>query len=54
MAEEVEVRMPTLWRYEVSNVLGMKKPRMAMELPSALLAYELIRWRSEASMHLMS
>ena len=32
--------MPTLWRYEVGNVLGLKKPRMAAELMSALLAYE--------------
>ncbi|HEX5545727.1 MAG TPA: type II toxin-antitoxin system VapC family toxin [Nitrospira sp.] len=40
LAEEVEIRMPTLWRYEVGNVLGMKKPKMAVELMSALLAYE--------------
>ena len=40
MAEKVEIRVPTLWRYEVGNVLGLKKPRMAMELMSALLAYE--------------
>jgi len=39
-AERVEVRMPTLWRYEVGNVLALKKPRMATELMSALLAYE--------------
>lgn len=39
-AEEVEIRMPALWRYEVGNVLGMKKPKMAMELMNALLAYE--------------
>jgi predicted nucleic acid-binding protein len=40
LAEEIEIRMPTLWRYEVGNVLGMKKPKIAMELMSALLAYE--------------
>lgn len=40
LAEEVEVRVPTLWRYEVGNVLGLKKPRMAIELMGALLAYE--------------
>jgi predicted nucleic acid-binding protein len=40
LAEEVEIRLPTLWRYEVGNVLGLKKPRMAAELMSALLAYE--------------
>jgi len=40
LAEEIEIRMPTLWRYEVGNVLGLKKPRMATELMGALLAYE--------------
>ncbi|HJT20878.1 MAG TPA: type II toxin-antitoxin system VapC family toxin [Nitrospira sp.] len=40
LAETIEIRIPTLWRYEVGNVLGLKKPRMAMELMSALLAYE--------------
>jgi predicted nucleic acid-binding protein len=40
LAEEIEIRVPTLWRYEVGNVLGLKKPRMATELMSALLAYE--------------
>jgi predicted nucleic acid-binding protein len=40
LAEEVEIRLPTLWRYEVGNVLGLKKPRMATELMGALLAYE--------------
>ncbi len=38
--ESVEIRLPTLWRYEVGNVLGLKKPAMAVELMSALLAYE--------------
>ncbi len=38
--ELVEIRLPTLWRYEVGNVLGLKKPAMAVELMSALLAYE--------------
>ena len=40
MAEQVELRVPTLWRYEVGNVLGLKKPKMALELMGALLAYE--------------
>ena len=39
--ESVEIRVPALWRYEVGNVLGLKKPTMAVELMSALLAYEL-------------
>ena len=38
--ESIEIRLPTLWRYEVGNVLGLKKPAMAGELMSALLAYE--------------
>ncbi|MEK6786236.1 MAG: type II toxin-antitoxin system VapC family toxin [Nitrospira sp.] len=38
--ESIEIRLPTLWRYEVGNVLGLKKPAMAVELMSALLAYE--------------
>jgi hypothetical protein len=40
LAEEIEIRMPTPRRYEVGNVLGMKKPKIATELMSALLAYE--------------
>ncbi len=40
VAEQVEIRLPALWRYEVGNVLGLKKPAMAMELMSALLAYD--------------
>ena len=40
LAEQIEIRLPTLWRYEVGNVLGLKKPAMAGELMSALLAYD--------------
>jgi len=40
LAEEIEIRVPTLWRYEVGNVLGLKKPSLATELMGALLAYE--------------
>jgi len=40
LAEAIEVRLPTLWRYEVGNVLGLKQPAMATELMSALLAYD--------------
>lgn len=39
-AERLEVRLPSLWRYEVGNVLGLKQPRMAGTLMSALLSYE--------------
>ncbi len=38
--ESIAMRLPTLWRYEVGNVLGLKKPDMAVDLMSALLAYE--------------
>lgn len=38
--ESIAIRLPTLWRYEVGNVLGLKKPTLAVELMSALLAYE--------------
>ncbi len=40
LAERVQIRLPTLWRYEVGNVLGLKQPAMAMELMSALSAYD--------------
>ena len=40
LAEQVEIQVPTLWRYEIGNVLGLKQPRMATELMRALLAYE--------------
>lgn len=38
--QTIEIRLPTLWRYEVGNILGLKKPAVATELMSALLAYE--------------
>lgn len=37
---QVEIRVPTLWRYEVGNVLGLKQPKLARELLSALLAFD--------------
>ena len=37
--EHIEIKLPTLWRYEVGNVLGLKKPTMARELMNALLSY---------------
>ncbi len=48
--------MPTLWRYEVGNVLGVKKPRMAVELMSALLAYEFdeVPLRSEYALDVLA
>lgn len=41
LAEEVELQVPTLWRYEVGNVLGLKQPRLAGDLMKALLGFEL-------------
>jgi predicted nucleic acid-binding protein len=38
--ELIDIRLPTLWKYEVGNILGLKKPSVATELMSALLAYE--------------
>jgi predicted nucleic acid-binding protein len=56
LAEDIEIRMPTLWRYEVGNVLGMKKPKMAAELMSALLAYEFdeVPLRSEFALDVLA
>lgn len=39
LAERVEIRLPTLWRYEVGNILGIKQPRLAGEAMDTLLAY---------------
>lgn len=36
----IDIRLPTLWKYEVGNILGLKKPSVATEIMSALLAYE--------------
>jgi hypothetical protein len=35
--KHIEMKLPTIWRYEVGNVLGLKA--MAGELMNALLAY---------------
>ena len=40
LADRVAIKLPALWRYEVGNVLGLKQPALAMELMSALLAYD--------------
>ena len=41
IAGEIELQVPTLWQYEVANVLGLKQPELASELMKALLEYEL-------------
>lgn len=38
---ELELQVPTLWQYEVGNVLGLKQPELAGELMKALSEYEL-------------
>jgi predicted nucleic acid-binding protein len=40
LANHVEIRLPTLWRFEVGNVLGLKQPTLATELLSVLLAFD--------------
>ena len=38
--EKIELRLPTLWRFEIGNVLGLQQPRLAAELLKALLVFE--------------
>ncbi len=40
VAESIDLQVPTLWRYEVGNILGLKQPELASELMRALLDYE--------------
>jgi predicted nucleic acid-binding protein len=40
LAERIDISLPTLWRYEVGNILGLKQPELAGELMKALLGYE--------------
>ena len=40
LTDQLEIRLPTLWRFEVGNVLGLKQPKLARELLSVLLAYD--------------
>jgi predicted nucleic acid-binding protein len=35
----IEIRVPSLWRYEVGNILAVKRPRTAREAMEALLGY---------------
>ena len=39
LAENLEIRLPSLWRYEVGNVVGLKQPHLASEAMDTLLAY---------------
>ncbi len=38
--EKLDLRLPTLWRYEVGNVLGIKHPKAAREAMEILLGHE--------------
>ncbi|MDH5574473.1 MAG: type II toxin-antitoxin system VapC family toxin [Nitrospirota bacterium] len=40
LSGRVEVRLPTLWHFEVGNVLGLKQPKLAKELLGVLLAFD--------------
>ena len=40
LAERVLIRLPSLWRYEVGNILGLKRPDIAGEAMEVLLGYE--------------
>ena len=39
LEERIEIRVPSLWRYEVGNILTSKRPAMAREAMEVLLAY---------------
>jgi len=40
LTDQVEIKLPVLWRFEVGNVLGLKQPKLAKELLHVLLAYD--------------
>jgi predicted nucleic acid-binding protein len=40
VAGRLEIALPSLWRYEVANVLGIKQPLLAAEAMDTLLAYD--------------
>ena len=39
-AERIDIRLPSLWRYETSNILVLKQPTFAEEAMKLLLAYD--------------
>jgi predicted nucleic acid-binding protein len=39
LEETIEIRVPSLWRYEVGNILAVKRPGTACEAMEALLCY---------------
>jgi predicted nucleic acid-binding protein len=40
LGEQITLCLPSLWRYEVGNILGMRRPALAREAMEALLAYQ--------------
>ena len=40
LTDQVEIRLPTLWRFEVANVLGLKRPVLTTELVNVSLDYD--------------
>ncbi len=38
--ETIEIRLPSLWRYEVGNILALKQAALATALMNTLLSYE--------------
>ena len=41
LAQLIDLRLPSLWRYEVANVMAIKQPTLAREAMETLLAYDL-------------
>ena len=39
-SETVDIALPSLWRYEAGNILGLKVPSLAQESMAVLLAYD--------------
>ena len=42
LEERIEIRLPSLWRYEVGNILALKQPGLASESMETLLSYQFL------------
>lgn len=40
LAERIDIRLPSIWRYEVGNTLGIRQPSLASEAMDTLLGYQ--------------
>jgi predicted nucleic acid-binding protein len=40
LEEKIQIILPTLWRYEVGNILGLKHPAHARAMMQTLLSYQ--------------